>query len=213
MILPGLMQEANGNFLLNQEEVTMTVRNDSFKLKNYIDVVDEKRKKHEVQTELSMQPGEFEMYDISQEVSVTFCLKEFRSLLTFAEYSQLPILCSFSVGGSPLILTVSQAEVLTCTYVLATLADDETFLPPVSRPAQPSPSDTSLHPPSAGLLHSTQRDTSIIHSDVMSMGVTPDISNIPHVEMDLQSDAVDDPDEIAGSPPAEKKNYLFRCRL
>ena len=66
MILAGLMQEANGNFLPNQEEVTMTVRDDSFKLKNYIDVVDEKRQKHEVQTELSMQPGEFEMYDISQ---------------------------------------------------------------------------------------------------------------------------------------------------
>lgn len=221
MILAGLMQELNGNFLPNQDEVTMTVRNDSFKLKNYIDVVDEKKQKHEVQTELSMQPGEFEMYDISQEVSVTFCLKEFRSLLTFAEYSQLPILGSFSVGGAPLILTVTQADLLTSTYVLATLADDDTPLPmstmppppPVRRSTQSSASSTSLRPPiSAGLLHSTQRDTSVMDSDVMSMGVTPDISNIPHVEVDLPSDRVEDPEEIAGSPPAKKKNYLFsRC--
>ena len=56
------MQEANGNFLPNQDEVTMTVRTDSFKINNYNDVVDEK--KQEVQTELSMQPGEFETYQI-----------------------------------------------------------------------------------------------------------------------------------------------------
>ena len=66
MILARVMQEANGNFLASQEEVTMTVRSDIFKMKNFIDILDEKRKKQEVQTELSMQPGEFEMYDISQ---------------------------------------------------------------------------------------------------------------------------------------------------
>ena len=58
------MQEANGNFLPNQDEVTMTVRTDSFKMNNYNDVVDEK--KQDVQTELSMQPGEFETYEISK---------------------------------------------------------------------------------------------------------------------------------------------------
>ena len=66
------MQEANGNFLPNQEEVTMTVRTDSFKINNYTDVVDEK--KLEVQTELSMQPGEFEMYKISKvHFYITYC--------------------------------------------------------------------------------------------------------------------------------------------
>ena len=64
VIQPELMQEANGNFLPNQEEVTMTVRTDSFKINNYNDVVD--HKKPEVQTELSMQPGEFETYEISK---------------------------------------------------------------------------------------------------------------------------------------------------
>ena len=64
IIQSGLMQENAGNFLPNQEEVTMTVRTDSFKINNYNDVVDEK--KQDVQTELSMQPGEFEMYQISK---------------------------------------------------------------------------------------------------------------------------------------------------
>ena len=63
MIQSGVMQEANGNFLANQEEVTMTVRADSFKLNNYNDVIDEKK---QVQSEVSMQPGEFETYEISK---------------------------------------------------------------------------------------------------------------------------------------------------
>ena len=65
------MQEANGNFLPNQEEVTMTVRTDSFKINNYSDVVDEK--KQEVQTELSMQPGEFELYEVSKVGFYIYC--------------------------------------------------------------------------------------------------------------------------------------------
>ena len=40
-------------------------------------------------TELSMQPGEFEQFNIVEEASITFCLKELRSLLVFAEYLQL----------------------------------------------------------------------------------------------------------------------------
>ena len=71
MIQPGLMQEANGNFLPNQEEVTMTVRTDSFKINNYNDLVDEK--KQDVQTELSMQPGEFELYEVSKVGFYTYC--------------------------------------------------------------------------------------------------------------------------------------------
>ena len=116
-----VMQEANGNFLSNQEEVTMHVCVDSFKMKNYNDDYDEKKQVH---TELSMRPGEFEQYCIVEEASITFCLKELRSLLVFAEYLQLPISASFSQGGQPMVLTVSQGQCINCTYVLATLAEE-----------------------------------------------------------------------------------------
>ena len=82
MILASLMQEANGNFLPNQDEVTMTVRSDSFKMKNFIDLVDEAKQKHEVHSELSMQPGEFELYDISQ-VGTTGISKELSTFMFF----------------------------------------------------------------------------------------------------------------------------------
>ena len=74
MIQSGVMQEANGNFLANQEEVTMTVRADSFKLNNYNDVIDEKK---QVQSEVSMQPGEFETYEISKVDFIFFLIIEF----------------------------------------------------------------------------------------------------------------------------------------
>ena len=74
-----VMHDANNNFLANQEEVTMIVAKDSFKMKNYNDDVDEKKQIHTV---LSMQPGEFEQFEINEDTSATFCLKEFRSLLS-----------------------------------------------------------------------------------------------------------------------------------
>lgn len=200
VIQSGLMQENAGNFLPNQEEVTMTVRTESFKINNYNDLVDEK--KQDVQTELSMQPGEFETYEISKDSSLTFCLKEFRSLLTFAEFSQLPIIADFSEGGSPLILSLSQGEMLTCTYVLATLADDDNFQPSLETPEPQATNEKSQPIPSVppagllGLLHSTQNENGNIDADM------PDISRIPYPEPDVN--------EIEGSPPAKKKTFLFR---
>ena len=60
------MLQAVGNFLSGQEEVTMTARRGSFKMKNYVDVGDKVKSQQEVQTELTMTPEEFELYDISK---------------------------------------------------------------------------------------------------------------------------------------------------
>ena len=61
-------------------------------------------------------------------------MKEFRSLLAFAEFSHRPILAVFSDGGAPMTLSVSQGPLLTSTYVLATLEGDEI----VSEASQPT---------------------------------------------------------------------------
>ena len=131
--------------------------------------------------------------------------------MTFAEFSQLPITADFSEGGSPLILTLSQGEVLTCTYVLATLADEESFQPSLNTPQPQTTNDKSQPIPSvhpAVLLHSTQNENGKIEEDI------PDISTIPHPDQpDLKSSPSEEPDEIEGSPPAKKKTFLFRSCL
>ena len=138
---------------------------------------------------------------------MTFCLKEFRSLLAFAEFSQLPIIADFSDGGSPLILSLSQGEMLTCTYVLATLADDDNFQPSSnsSEPMATNEKILSVPPVGLGLLHSTQNENGHIEAEM------PDLSTIPHPEPDVK--AFEEPNEIDGSPPAKKKTFLFRYCL
>ena len=214
-----VMHDANNNFLANQEEVTMIVTKDSFKMKNYNDDVDEKKQIHTV---LSMQPGEFEQFEINEDTSATFCLKEFRSLLLFSEFLNIPINAHFSKGGQPIILSISQGDFLSSKYVLSTLAEDGTSQPAARTPG--SCRTAAVRPAeSRGVLHSTQRpDTSMAVSQVIS---TPDLSNIPppsgvqnNFEQSLNvinEDNEERPDNnedcFQASPPAKKqKNFLFR---
>lgn len=101
-----LLNEAVLNFLLNQEEVTMMVGPARFAMKNFVEDVGRGRNlgkdsgKAVVRTELTMQPGEFEHFAVNQDdVRVTFCLKELRSFISFADALTLPLSASFDDGG------------------------------------------------------------------------------------------------------------------
>ena len=205
------MQEANGNFLSNQEEVTMHVCVDSFKMKNYNDDYDEKKQVH---TELSMRPGEFEQYCIVEEASITFCLKELRSLLVFAEYLQLPISASFSQGGQPMVVTVSQGQRINCTYVLATLAEEGGVESERLTTTTVPTASNNISQQGYGRLHSTQRDTP---ANTTFPTLSPNLPIIPrevppslHPTMDNSLDLLPPADYLEGSPPFKRKNFLFR---
>ena len=126
--------------------------------------------------------------------------------MTFAEFSQLPIFADFSEGGSPLILSLSQGEMLTCTYVLATLADEENFQPSLN-PPQPQTTNetsqpiTSVHP--GGLLHSTQNEDGNFVSNM------PDVSTIPHPEPDLRLSPMEELTEIEEDAAAEAEGLFI----
>ena len=91
------LTEAVLNFLSNQEEVTMIVTPSQFHMKNFVE--DDDGNKKMVHSQLTMQPGEFEDYQISKESNVTYCLKEFRAIISFADHLNLPVMASFSDGG------------------------------------------------------------------------------------------------------------------
>jgi hypothetical protein len=55
--------------------------------------------KKTVRTELYLEAGEFDHYIIGVDTSVTFSLREFRALLSFAEAVNLPVTASFETGG------------------------------------------------------------------------------------------------------------------
>jgi len=202
-----VLQEANGNFLATQEEVTMHVTAATVRMNNFAEeCADEKKLVH---TELSMQSGEFETYSVTTDTSLTFCLKELKSLIGFAEYLGLTISASFTVGGQPLILTASCGPQLSCVYVLATLADPNSptsLLPrisetpavkkaprpnppnPVSEASCPPPPPPRFHgtctPPPPGRVNSTQALPGAPGMDSLSLSAIPELAESAPMEVE-----------------------------
>ncbi|KAJ0002986.1 hypothetical protein NQD34_008135 [Periophthalmus magnuspinnatus] len=74
-------------------------------------------------TELCLSSDEFDHFSVQTQNSITFCLKELRGLLLFAESTGLPISIHFDEPGSPVVLSVTDS-VLDGNFVLATLSDE-----------------------------------------------------------------------------------------
>ena len=77
----------------------MIVTANQFSMKNFVEDDNSNGSKKMVHTQLTMQPTEFEDFKIAKECNVTYCLKELRSLISFADALNLPMKASFSEGG------------------------------------------------------------------------------------------------------------------
>ncbi|NXH09191.1 RAD9A protein, partial [Bucco capensis] len=91
-------------------------------LRNYVE--DDAELKKTMVTELWLAEDEFQTVAVTPGSCITFCLKEFRGLLTFAEASNLPLTIHYDVPGRPAIFSLEDA-VLEVHLVLATLSDPE----------------------------------------------------------------------------------------
>lgn len=52
-----------------------------------------------LRTQLRLPSSEFDIYDVGEGSCITFCVKEIRPMLAFAEYMTLPIIIRFSSPG------------------------------------------------------------------------------------------------------------------
>lgn len=135
---PRLLVDTVLHFPPALEEVTVSVSSDRMWLKNHVDSEVDQSKA--MRTELCLSSEEFDHFAVSLQTSITFCLKELRGLLAFAESTGLPISLCFDEPGRPVILSVSDS-VLEANFVLATLSDDiNNEISSKSAPAPP-PSD------------------------------------------------------------------------
>ena len=75
----------------------MSVDETKFMMKNFFDSEEDSKKT--VHTELNMTSAEFDFFDIKEKSSVTFCLKELRAFISFADAYSLPVSVCFDVGG------------------------------------------------------------------------------------------------------------------
>ncbi|XP_057687418.1 cell cycle checkpoint control protein RAD9B [Corythoichthys intestinalis] len=117
------------HFQRSQEEVTLSITPLRVSLRNYHEGRNDHMKM--MYTEMSLHPDEFDFFQSGGDTAITFCLKELRALLTFAESLYLLVSVQFGAAGKPLCFSVEN-PVLEATVVLATLNDYDSGGP--SRP-------------------------------------------------------------------------------
>ena len=116
-----VLNDAANNFLRNQEEVTMAALPDRFVLKNYISCTS---KSEAVHTEYTMLPDEFDTFNVNQNSTITYPLKELRAIINFADHLSLQITAKYGNPGQPICCTVAN-ENISSRLVMATVCSDE----------------------------------------------------------------------------------------
>ncbi|XP_056147630.1 cell cycle checkpoint control protein RAD9A [Lampris incognitus] len=215
---PRLLVETVLHFPPSLEEVTLSVNNEYIWFRNHVG--EEAEQSKTMATEMCLSSDEFDHFAVRAEKSITFCLKELRGLLVFAESTGLPISMYFDEPGSPVILSVTDS-VLEVNFVLATLSDESSLhnkrtqrvstlscttdddLMNDDMDSYLIAMDTSTVPqPSA-----TDPSTPTLSSDAHSHQ-SPSANHTTRPDSEEETDEQVNPDSLAG-PPNKKFRSLF----
>uniref|UniRef100_A0A8C0E8R1 Cell cycle checkpoint control protein n=1 Tax=Bubo bubo TaxID=30461 RepID=A0A8C0E8R1_BUBBB len=160
-------------------------------------------------TELWLAKDEFETVAVAPGSHITFCLKEFRGLLTFAEASNLPLTIHYDAPGRPVIFTLADA-VLEVHLVLATLSDPESSL-------QPPTANGVSHLPAPSEDFTDDLESYMIAMETSAYeegsGVPPSPTFplcTPHpAESNPEEEEEEEEGAVPGTPPHKKFRSLF----
>jgi len=116
-----LLSETTAIFRNNLDEIIMTATSEGLQIRSYVYSHEEK---DQVNTCVSIEAESCDEYHIEHTTTLTFNLKELRSMMSFAETVSLPVKAVFSDGGRPIAFTIDQEPILQVSYVLATMPDE-----------------------------------------------------------------------------------------
>ncbi|KAM6924118.1 cell cycle checkpoint control protein RAD9A [Xenentodon cancila] len=189
---PRLLVDMVAHFPPSLEEVTVTVSDDRMLVRNHVE--DEAERSKAMLTELCLASDEFDQFAINNHNSITFCLKELRGLLLFAESTSLPVSMHFDEPGSPVVLSVTDS-VLEGNFVLATLLDDPSLHKNNSRGA-------TIPPPPPDDFMNDDIDSYLI---AMDTSIAPGPSSVAPPAPSLA-------DSVRSKQPAAGSNRTRTCR-
>ncbi|XP_071415328.1 cell cycle checkpoint control protein RAD9A [Pithys albifrons albifrons] len=205
-----VLAEAVVHFPLTLAEVTLgTGPGGKIGLRNYVE--DEAEPSKTMVTELWLAEDEFQSVVVSPGSRITFCLKEFRGLLTFAEASNLPITIHFDEPGRPVVFTLDDT-VLEVHLVLATLSDLE-------RDSQPAPTNGVSHLPAPSDDFADDLESYMVALETSTYEGDPEEPPSPtfplHNPQTVQGNPEEEEEEedeeetVPGTPPHKKFCSLF----
>ncbi|XP_059004897.1 cell cycle checkpoint control protein RAD9A isoform X1 [Mustela lutreola] len=95
-------------------------------------------------TEMSIGEEDFQQLQAQEGAAITFCLKEFRGLLSFAESANLSLSIHFDAPGRPAIFAVKDS-LLDGHFVLATMSESDLHSPEPHRLVPPLQAHSTPH--------------------------------------------------------------------
>lgn len=116
-----VLADAIQNFQQNLIEITLEILQQKVLLRNYID--DTSNIANITRTQLVLFRGEFDKYSVNTETVITFCMKELRAILNFAEFVKLPINIYLETAGRPAVFVIKNST-FEANLVLSTLNPD-----------------------------------------------------------------------------------------
>lgn len=200
-----LLSDAVVHFPLTLAEVTLGASPcGKVTLRNYVE--EETDPSKAMLTELSLSREEFLGYQLLEQREITFCLREFRGLLAFADSSSLPISIHFDSAGCPVVFTVDDS-VLEAHFVLATLSDaDHASQSQNRRPSLPNDDDFL----GDDLDYMIAMETTLAEASSPPRSPTFNHPVPAREERALTSGSDDEQErEIPGTPPNKKFRSLF----
>ncbi|KAL6458714.1 hypothetical protein MHYP_G00321860 [Metynnis hypsauchen] len=181
---PKLLSDLVMHFPTSQEEITLSISPIKVKFKSYFEENDHIRSMY---TEMSVHPDEFDYFQVGVDSDATFCLKELRGILSFAETHGLPVSVHFGAPGRPVSFSVEDM-VLEAVVVLSTLVMEASESPSQVSIVQEAPVPRNI-------------------SDVCSAS-TPiadnSITNLSKHEGPLEAEVAGMPSENSTFPPGDQ---------